>query len=1307
MLHRYQTFVPAVFIMLALIILTTFAEAGQVSTTINFDSPTIFRVDGFDNITLPNGFNLGDPGTPSLPQIGVWLMLAPGDEAIKVNLKSQKWEKISGKFLPTPNAEPRRLSEIGPFSPQEPDPDIYNGKTVYPLSPAADLMTHLKRGFAVSTVNVSPVRWNPVDGSLEYLASAEVVIETSPGVSEQEGFNNFYRGDAKTRTSLEAKVSNPEMGNRYPRRDDSEPESILLVTVDDLMDAAEEYASWRNTRGQVTYIVTVDDLLETEEGNDDQECIRNGIISAYENLGIGYVLLMGDTEQVPHRGLFGQAGDTQDLDIPADIYYAGLDGNWNNNNNVRWGESVDGADMLAEVYVGRMPGASNDEIRRITHKVMLYSDAPVVDDILKALMLGEELGWEVMGGQYMDEIYAGSNRMGHRTVGFPDRYQRENLYDRNGEWSGTEDLRPLFSEGYHLVHHLGHAYTDGVFKLNVNQITDNRITNNGEEHGFNIAYSQGCYAGAFDNRGTDPNDYFNFDCVGEKFISGISNGFVAFLCNGRYGWGSSNSVDGASQQFEREFVDALFAENITIIGETNQDSKEDIVNMSDNGVMRWCYFEVNLLGDPIMDIWTDEPEEFNINCPDVIMLGSMEFSVNVEGVEGAIVCISKDGDIYGIGVTDANGDVQLEFDEPVSDVDPLTIVVTAHNYLPYYGEIETRQSERGYPWIDELTVDDSNGNDNQEVNAGERISINPLIRNLGRESLVNITVTISADNEMIRIHDAIASYEEIEADSSTLANDVIELTVLPNCPDMRKIEVELLITDNENDETWTQKLSFTVHAPNLINSNLLVLNDEGLNAGVLAPGEEMSIVLMSTNTGSANADDLVAELVCDNPMVEIIEGESNLNRLPVNESNTFEQSFIVRVSDDCPDPYLAIFYVRISGEFGYLRTIMQQIGIGGANYTFESDNEAWQHYNIGNDWGDQWHLSDRDNYTPGGISCIKVGTINNGANYQNNLNCAIEMPEFTVTAPMQLFFWHKMSAEESIQNAGRAYDGGFVEISVNGSQFETFTPDNLYTHTIRHGNGENPLDEDQPCWSGDFDWQPVLFDLTDYLEQDLSIRFHFGSDAGEVRRGWWIDDIQLRLKVEPEAPVDVTGEVAYGGAWLTWTTPPVRDDTVYPEELIGYKIFRSTDTEADFLDTLITDNQYLDYLVGQPAGEYFYIVYSIYATQEGMSDGVVIEWTQDVELEDNTLPDKWELSGIYPNPFNSTTRIAYNVPSQGNVHLAVYDLSGRQLAVLANGMHSPGRHQALLNAEDWASGIYIVKMTTPAGALATRMVLIR
>ena len=1307
MLISFRFRAPAIIVALALTLLSTTVEAGQVNTDLNYQPPTITKVDSYDLITIPDGANIGEPGSPSLPVAGVWLLLPPGEQAVSVRLTSQKWQRIPGSYLPVPISEPKRLSDPTPAERPEPDPSIYENGDVYPAVPVDQLTTHLKRGYAISTCLVCPLRWNPVDRSLEYLVEAEIIVETELGARERSGFQRFFRGDNKTHEWITEKIANDEVLPLYPRRDDGELETILVVTVDDLMEAAEEYAAWRNTRGQVTYIVTVDDLVEAEDGDDDQECIRNGIETAYQELDVGYVVLMGDTEQVPHRGLYCAVGDGADFDIPADLYYACLDGNWNRNGDQRWGEPNE-ADMLAEVIVGRLPGASNDEIRHITNKVMFYSDSPVVEDILTTLMLGEDLGWAVGGGAYMDEIYAGSNRNNHSTVGIPDRFRRRNLYDRDRVWSGPNDLRPLISQGYHFIHHLGHSFTNATMKININQANDNQITNNGEDNGFNIAYSQGCYNGAFDNRGTEPDQYFNFDCIAEKHISGMSNGFVAFICNSRYGWGAYYSTDGASQQYEREFVDAIFDEEINIIGETNQDSKEDIAHMAGAGVMRWCYYEINLLGDPVMDMWTDEPEEFNPDYREVIMMGEREFDVTVEGLEGATVCVSLDGEILGVGLTNENGDAHLEFPEPVSGEDPLTLAITAHNYLPFYTEIQPNRPDQGYPWVDDLAIDDADGNDNELADAGETIRINPLISNLGREILEGITLSFASDNPMIRIINSEAIYPDIEVEGDAYPEESIELSILSNCPDMRRIEVELLISNADGDE-WIQNSSFYIHAPDLSGSRLVVLDEEGYDAGILMPGEERYMLLTSSNLGSSDVEELNAVLDCDNPFVEVVETETELDMLRINETNTFEQPFLVSVSDDCPDLHRAVFYVRISGMYGYLRTCMMEVGIGGAYYTFENEDEEWEHYNIGEDWSDQWHLNDRDNYTPDGMRCIKVGHHVNGVNHQDNLNCAMEMPEFHVSAPMQLFFQHKMDAEDSNDYPGRCYDGGFVEITVDNDNWETITPEgNGYPYRIRYGQSANPLDDNQAVYSGEFDWEPALFDLSDYEGEDVVVRFHYGADGSDPRKGWRIDDIQLRLLIEPEAPVDLTGEIRYGGAFLTWTTPPLRDDPAYPNELLGYRIFRSYDVEfGDFLDTLVTDHEYLDYLVGQPRGDYYYRVYSVYLTEELMSDEVHIFWTQDVNESEVGQPTEWALSSVYPNPFNSIARIVYSIPAYSSINLAVYDMRGRQVVLLADGHQLPGNHQVLMNADGLSSGLYVIRLKTPMGVKALRLVLVR
>ncbi len=77
---------------------------------------------------------------------------------------------------------------------------------------------------------------------------------------------------------------------------------------------------------------------------------------------------------------------------------------------------------------------------------------------------------------------------------------------------------------------------------------------------------------------------------------------------------------------------------------------------------------------------------------------------------------------------------------------------------------------------------------------------------------------------------------------------------------------------------------------------------------------------------------------------------------------------------------------------------------------------------------------------------------------------------------------------------------------------------------------------------------------------------------------------------------------------------------------------------------------------------------------------------------DATTPSAFALSSPFPNPFNSTTTIGYSLPAAGVVSLAVYDLSGREVALLVDGVMSAGTHEAVWVAEGMASGCYTVQL---------------
>jgi len=83
------------------------------------------------------------------------------------------------------------------------------------------------------------------------------------------------------------------------------------------------------------------------------------------------------------------------------------------------------------------------------------------------------------------------------------------------------------------------------------------------------------------------------------------------------------------------------------------------------------------------------------------------------------------------------------------------------------------------------------------------------------------------------------------------------------------------------------------------------------------------------------------------------------------------------------------------------------------------------------------------------------------------------------------------------------------------------------------------------------------------------------------------------------------------------------------------------------------------------------------------------------------------LIGNFPNPFDKSSTIAYRVEEAQPLTLTVWDLSGKQIATLADGMHDPGYYERTLTAEDLPSGTYFARLKTPDGVQSHRMVLLK
>jgi hypothetical protein len=621
------------------------AQARVIELTYDFDTPTIAKgFEDYDVVAIPGLSNAGSPGYPVLPFKTAKVLIPYGEELEDIDVITGKKVLLGTDFFIDPGQAPIPLSFNGSVNRTPPNGTVYNSTEEFPCRIYSSLSIQEMRGYEILLLNLYPVQYIPKPGEISYYENMTVVVSTKEQ-APKEGLD-LFRGLPEDRARVLEIVDNPQEVNTYSMHkakntgmqptsivDPTESYDYVIITNDALNFSSGAYtfqnlADWKNQKGVETTIVTVEQIISDPDYHcdglygdgcaipqfdDTQARIRNFIKDAYTNWGIEYVLLGGDGDGgdvggesgdtiIPHRG-FSAYGDG---DIPADLYYATLDGNWNSDCDSLWGEPGE-EDFYAEVFVGRAPVDSEEELSNFVMKTIAY-ESSTSEYLEEAWMVGEDAGHLGYTGRFNDEIKYGSNANGYTTVGFPDEFDVSTLYDRDypgNNWSKSV-LIDIINDGTHIINHVGHAdvdclcYVKGFCNDDIDALTNNE---------YLFGYTQGCYSGAFDNR-HPYGSILDYDCALEHFTT-TPHGAFAFIGNSRYGWGCyPPSTDAPSQHYDRQFWDAVFGENIINIGKANQDSKKDnigfIINGSPcssgewpcTGVMRYCYYEINLFGDP-------------------------------------------------------------------------------------------------------------------------------------------------------------------------------------------------------------------------------------------------------------------------------------------------------------------------------------------------------------------------------------------------------------------------------------------------------------------------------------------------------------------------------------------------------------------------------------------------------------------------------------------------------------------------------------------------------------------------------------
>ena len=984
------------------------AFADTIEKIYYFDDPHFISVDGsYQVVGFESTMQSAPAGYPSLPYHAISLLLPPGHEAVNIEVLPEGKETLSGTYslYPAQYVQPYSKEKSGQFLLNQ---DIYNQSGSYPDNIRGQLSTEYMNGFGFAFCAITPIEYVPKEQQLSYYHTITVRITTQIHSNKSSLAIPSTVCESHFET-IQKLAQNPEMITKYERDLRDGEYEVLLITPEAFINDFSDLIDMYLTQGLRTEIVTTQTIASTMTGVDLQEKIRNYIIQEYQTNGIRYVILGGDDEHIPHRGFYCEVQSSSlytDDDIPADLYYSALDGTWNDDNDNLWGE-IGEDDLLPDVSVGRMSFSNSAELGNILNKSMSYQENPVLGELTNPIFAGEDLynSPQTWGGDYLDLLIGLREDNGYTTNGIPATQNIEKLYDRDlGYWSASTLISKI-NEGKSYVHHSGHANQTYCMRMDDSDITNANFSNvNGTTHNYTHIYTHGCLSGAFDSN----------DCIAEDIVN-LENFAASFIGNSRYGWFNEGQTEGPSEHLHREYVNALYTLRKDRIGEAHLYSKINTApwvnapGQHEEGALRWCFYCCNVIGDPVMSIWTDEPISIQVTYPDSIFIGQTQMQVSISSfsnVEGLVCTIIKDGIYHGSGTVDATGLATIDIDPIFTDAGTAQMIITGYNCLKASYDIIIIPSSGAYVIIDSVATKDSNNNIPEYA---EEVSFDFVLKNVGTQDATNVTATISSDDEYISCSYSAANFGTITAGGIATQEDVLPIIVDEYIPDQHVALLSMNISADDK-QYWATQFSIILNAPVLEIGQCQIDDSAGDNDGVLDPGETVLLTIPTLNSGNATSPSASSTLNCTNNLITIQNSSVNLGAIASGDAAN--SVFTVSASDQIEEGSAVTFDFSVdAGLYDIDEAISMTIGL--IIEDFETGDFSMFDWYFNGDA--DWTISNTDVYE--GFFSAKSGAI--GHSSETSLKIDVE-----VFTDGEISFWKKVSSENN-------YD--YLQFYIDGS----------------------------------------------------------------------------------------------------------------------------------------------------------------------------------------------------------------------------------------------------------------------------------
>jgi hypothetical protein len=857
-----------------------------------FDTLTDLRSsveDGYRVLQLDGADMLAEVGQPQLPVRRFDFVVPAGFRVGRVSVEG-------AERLRAGDATGLRISE--PWISGEGKPSIAlmparDAGGIWPAQDAAIVSDQFLHGFRMVTVEFRPVRVEP-DGSLVMTVGGQLVLELEADLSD--GSVARRKRDVpvwkdRVHEQIRSRVVNPGDLDRAggpltvsPTVEqyiqpgiapslDSSPVQHLIITTDELRDEFQRLADHRIATGLPSVVVTLTEVLtNARQGVDKAETVRNYVREAYELWGVDYLLIGGDTEILPVRyahSTFYPAGSA--TDIPTDHYYACLDGDWNADGDGFFGEHFrnavdtgDFTDLEAELAVGRAPVRDLAQASTFVDKVIEY-ETPLTTDWQDQTLLAAEVlfpsDWSspadpiTVDGAALTEALLDSvfDPCVDPSITVTRHYQNYTAYPGSVEETAAGVFSALNAGDYGVFGHTGHGF---YFTMSMGngqiEVADADALQNGPN--WFVLYSLNCSSSAFD-----------FACLNERFLTNPNGGSVISV-------GSSRAAfPTAASAFQEEFYRAWYCGGVERVGDVFNASREPFVaNTFYNTIERWTQFVYCLLGDPATRLWSKTPQRVAFSNPPDMSLGDEQVSLTVlassgspDPVEGVVVTARKGFEDYAVGVTDALGQVTLEFQPETAGV--VEVWASGASVVPTNVALDVLDAAGAVVSVTATTLRDdggggSSGNGNGSAEAGEIVALTPTFVNGGLAGLAGGgAATLRSLDPWIAVIDSVVSIPALGAGASLPATSGWTLTVHPDAPDGYNTVLEVLL-DAPVGPDRVDHVPFGLAAPDAEIFALVVDDALGNDDGIADNGEVVNLAFTLRNYGDGVASGLSATL---------------------------------------------------------------------------------------------------------------------------------------------------------------------------------------------------------------------------------------------------------------------------------------------------------------------------------------------------------------------------------------------------------------------------------------------------------------